>query len=645
MISLHRLRQLAIGMAEKKSTKEDTPQKFQELPLVQYRLLVPCYTMKTTYQLRLLSRFRSRISPQKRPFSESSQLCGRPGSAFSAIHRGLRRAEPSRIERRGERTTRENEDRYARMARKDRRKKTAKDEEEEGPPSRRKRFNDPESTFGKKSLVYRVKHGDLKDKARGMIDKAERRSSGYENSDPEFMSSRSERRPSGPTSSGFAALEKQSWEEGPSRHSAPGAGRSRSGDALQRRNSPRQRYSEKTPSTMSRSPRQGPYEERSAGFPRSPRRDGFQRNGDFRDSMSASATRPEKFPHSLPYTTAASQFLYGTTAVLAALTYQKRQLYKLYIAEGSSNEVGQVRRLANQHDIPIEILPRSRQSQMDKMSMGRPHNGLILEASPLPQPPITALLPVSRGPAPHSPVRMSFELGQQSKEDEAINGLATYWDTRTRTRRSPLVLLLFQIVDPGNVGNIIRTARFMGINAIGITRHSSSTITPVVLKAAAGAAEELNIFAVDDPLQFLQKSRANGWATYAACPPQPGHHHSSEGRTLTTDDLVVRDPLSQDPCILVLGNEGHGLPRHLIRYVDNRVFIPIGPSETTVDSLNVTVAGALICEAFLRNQGNQGKVHRGQVQDLRKSLHQDVVAEEAAEGENVVEEEKHEKMW
>ena len=88
--------------------------------------------------------------------------------------------------------------------------------------------------------------------------------------------------------------------------------------------------------------------------------------------------RASRTPLSIPYTTPASEFLYGTSVIMAALRSPKRQLYKLYMYDGENREVlardESVRKLALSRDVVVTRLKADGVSLMDKMSRGRPHN-------------------------------------------------------------------------------------------------------------------------------------------------------------------------------------------------------------------------------------------------------------------------------
>ncbi|KAJ4422521.1 hypothetical protein N0V82_002855 [Gnomoniopsis sp. IMI 355080] len=315
-------------------------------------------------------------------------------------------------------------------------------------------------------------------------------------------------------------------------------------------------------------------------------------------------------PLSVPYTTAASQFLYGTSTVEAALSTSRRKLYKLYIYQGG-NRTRQdkdqfLADLAHKKGVEVNFVDESRLPLLNKMSGSRPHNGYVLEASPLPRLPVKALGEVS---GEKSWPGFRVVLGHQSAEDVKINGTSEFIMTEPSSHK-PFVLLLDEIVDPQNLGAIIRTASFMGVTAVVTSQRGSSPVTPVVLKASSGAAETMTMLAVDSPLDFVQASKENGWRVYAAVPPKV----DASRKQVDMQHLEKSDPLQNDPCILILGSEGEGLARQLRRSADCEVSIPNMSGSKVVDSLNVSVATGLLCSAFVRGRAI---IQNGGIEDAK----------------------------
>ena len=92
-----------------------------------------------------------------------------------------------------------------------------------------------------------------------------------------------------------------------------------------------------------------------------------------------------KTPISIPYTTAASEFLYGTSVVIAALRTVRRKLYKLYIYQGRNrddiNQDKRIQRLADSRNLEVVKIDNDGLSLMDKMSRGRPHNVILIPST------------------------------------------------------------------------------------------------------------------------------------------------------------------------------------------------------------------------------------------------------------------------
>jgi 21S rRNA (GM2251-2'-O)-methyltransferase len=373
-----------------------------------------------------------------------------------------------------------------------------------------------------------------------------------------------------------------------------------------------------------------------------------------RDNDAIRSTSPrtvnDRLPLSIPYTTPASEFLYGTSVVEAALRSRRdlrRKLYKLYVYKGENREPGDGRDaiglLARKNNVPI-VYHTDSPRLLDKMSAGRPHNGYILEASPLPKLPLTSLgLLTADG---HGGFMVNLD--HQSREEAAINGTSPFIPLPRSLNghgRKPLVLLLDSILDPGNLGGIIRTASFLGITAIALSARNSAPLSPVVLKASAGASESITLFSVNKPAGFITDSKRAGWKVYAAVAPRapsgdrppggpPGRRSTSREVSssapqipaITTNELLLANPLERDPCILMLGNEGEGLRWNLRSKADVELSIQGSPHRGGVDSLNVSVAAGILCHAFLGGRG------RGRARDIVRSE-----AGEAGEAGDVVE--------
>ena len=239
----------------------------------------------------------------------------------------------------------------------------------------------------------------------------------------------------------------------------------------------------------------------------------------------------------------------------------------------------------------------------------------------MPKLPITGLLPVEGKQKP-----LNASLDHQSREDEAVNGADPSIKYNPTFPRYPFLLMLDGIVstactffdaastlsgnmlisvqlDPGNLGGILRSAYFLGVDAVAISNRNSAPLSPVALKASAGASESLPLLFVGHPAAFVEACQKNGWKFYAAvAPPDRKSSVSASSRVtshLSTSDIELPD--RDHPTVLMLGGEGEGLRWNLEKKADFTVSIEgRRKGEGGVDSLNVSVAAGLLCEAFLR---------------------------------------------
>jgi 21S rRNA (GM2251-2'-O)-methyltransferase len=169
------------------------------------------------------------------------------------------------------------------------------------------------------------------------------------------------------------------------------------------------------------------------------------------------------------------------------------------------------------------------------------------------------------------------------------------------------------VLNPGNLGAIIRSAYFLGIDAMAISMRTCSPITPAALKASAGAAEAIQILAVNATAEFLDGSVKNGWKICAAVTPDvesPCKGNIGKGKPGVTVRLASKRTrlrnesdswVGNHPLILVVGGEEVGLRENIRKrahyFVDIRPGIDV--SEVGVDSLNVSTAAALVCSHIL----------------------------------------------
>ncbi|KAI8825785.1 Alpha/beta knot methyltransferase [Fimicolochytrium jonesii] len=189
-----------------------------------------------------------------------------------------------------------------------------------------------------------------------------------------------------------------------------------------------------------------------------------------------------------------------------------------------------------------------------------------------------------------------------------------------RRRRFPLWLALDQVMDPQNLGGILRSAHFFGVDGVILTEHESASFTPTVSKASSGAMEVMELYVTPSLPKFLETSAENGWHIFGTDINKPNTISLSTYARARTETPVDELPvLLNSPTILVLGSEGTGLRAvvsnvchdHLVigdfadedddigKAADSRVRDTAPPDLYTVDSLNVSVAAGILLHTLV----------------------------------------------
>jgi 23S rRNA (guanosine2251-2'-O)-methyltransferase len=170
-------------------------------------------------------------------------------------------------------------------------------------------------------------------------------------------------------------------------------------------------------------------------------------------------------------------------------------------------------------------------------------------------------------------------------------------DPRAANPSAPrLLLALDGVEDPQNLGALLRVADGAGVDGVVLTERRSAPLSPVAVKASAGAAEHLRIARVVNLVRALEElKRQNLWIVGL-----------DERGSADYDQF----DLTGD-CVLVLGREGAGLHDLVRRTCDHLLRIPMAGG---VSSLNVSAAGAVVLYEAFRQRRNVAHFHSGALQ-------------------------------
>ena len=242
------------------------------------------------------------------------------------------------------------------------------------------------------------------------------------------------------------------------------------------------------------------------------------------------------------------EVLYGFHPVMEALTAGRRTMYTLMVDRTAlSDRQTRVVEVAEKRGVPCQTLTPD---QIRAACGSDQHQGVAAAVSPLPTDSMESIV------------------------------------ADTVQKDGPcLLVLLDSIVDPNNLGAIVRTAHCVGADALVVPKDRAVGATPAVSKASAGALEHTRLCRVTNLVGTIQWLKKGGvWVA---------------GLSMHADQTVFQANL-KGPLALVVGGEEKGLRPLVRQHCDFLVSIPL---RGRVDSLNASAAAAVVLyEAFRQRQ-------------------------------------------
>lgn len=244
--------------------------------------------------------------------------------------------------------------------------------------------------------------------------------------------------------------------------------------------------------------------------------------------------------------TCKSRKIYGLRVVQEYLQEKPREIQALFLLPSSFGK--EIETLAHQAHVPIQY---ESPAFFSSLAPGGAHQGIAAQLGDFPYVSLQAIL----------------------------------------EKQKDLLLILDGILDPRNLGSLLRTAEATGVGGIILPKNRSASLSEVVEKAAAGAAAYLSICRVENLARSLNVVKSAGYWVLGLVPDVQ--------RTLYDLD-------SPQKIAIVLGGEEKGL-RPLTRQECD--FLVALPMEGKIQSLNVSVAGAITLYELLRRKrkGASGK--------------------------------------
>ena len=240
----------------------------------------------------------------------------------------------------------------------------------------------------------------------------------------------------------------------------------------------------------------------------------------------------------------------GRNAVTEALK-SGRVVNRLLVAEGDGQgSIREIVRMARESGAIVETVERSK---IEAIAKGFRHQGVLAYTSPVDYTPLEELL-----------------------EAAGENGEA------------PFLLLLDELEDPHNLGAILRTADAVGVDGVLIPKRRSCPLSATVAKTSAGAVEYVPVARIGNVAQTIRNLKEMGFWIVGADMDGTAEYYEA--------DLT-------GAVVLVVGSEGRGISRLVRESCDVLVRIPMNGK---INSLNVSVAGAVLMYEVLRQRRGKG---------------------------------------
>lgn len=244
-------------------------------------------------------------------------------------------------------------------------------------------------------------------------------------------------------------------------------------------------------------------------------------------------------------------FVIGRNPVKESLKHNPLSIKKLVLLEGlSDNKIKEIIRIADRNNISIEIKNKKDfEKTLDKKDKSEGvSQGVIAEV-----------------------------------DEYKYTGIEDLFE-KVKLKNKAIFLILDEIQDPHNLGAIIRTAVAAGVDGIIITEKNSVKVNHTVVKTSAGAVNHISINLSNDIYKTIKSIKDSGFTVL--------------GTSLNAKKSLFEVNFNGKFAV-ILGNEGEGIRKNILKLCDELVKIPIIGN---IESLNVSVSAGVILYEALRQR-------------------------------------------
>ena len=143
-------------------------------------------------------------------------------------------------------------------------------------------------------------------------------------------------------------------------------------------------------------------------------------------------------------------------------------------------------------------------------------------------------------------------------------------------KKNSLILILDHVMDPQNVGSILRTALAANVDAVVVSKNRACHLTETVRKVSKGASEIIP-FVIVNNIKYLLKNLKTINFNILGCDGKAEKNYYECDYNL--------------PTAIIMGSEGEGLKPNLKKDIDEMIRIPMNEQ---IESLNVSNACSVI---------------------------------------------------
>lgn len=158
----------------------------------------------------------------------------------------------------------------------------------------------------------------------------------------------------------------------------------------------------------------------------------------------------------------------------------------------------------------------------------------------------------------------------------AIMKMPAYNIPDITSAKNPMIIVLENIQDPGNLGTIMRSAEGAGAAGVIMSRDTVDIYNPKTIRSTMGSLFRVPFIILDDIYKTVCGLKDEGVKIYAA--------------RLDGSNEYYRENYC-GPCAVMIGNEGNGLTDKLSSCADKYIRIPM---EGSLESLNAAVSASVI---------------------------------------------------